>query len=75
MLFRSHRYYLLTVEFGIRTYRTYLEWCDEAERMLKDGADGKMEKGAGGADETSVETEDTVEGAEAEEKGAGCNEK
>ena len=71
----THRYYLLTVEFGIRTYRTYLEWCDEAERMLKDGADGKMEKGAGGADETSVETEDTVEGAEAEEKGAGCNEK
>ena len=57
----THRYYLLTVEFGIRTYRTYLEWCDEAERMLKDGADGKMEKGAGGADETSVETEDTVE--------------
>ncbi len=71
----THRYYLLTVVFGIRTYRTYLEWCDEAERMLKDGADGKMEKGAGGADETSVETEDTVEGAEAEEKGAGCNEK
>lgn len=71
----THRYYLLTVELGIRTYRTYLEWCDEAERMLKDGADGKMEKGAGGADETSVETEDTVEGAEAEEKGAGCNEK
>ena len=71
----THRYYLLTVEFGIRTYRTYLEWCDEAERMLKDGADGKIEKGAGGADETSVETEDTVEGAEAEEKGAGCNEK
>ena len=71
----THRYYLLTVEFGIRTYLTYLEWCDEAERMLKDGADGKMEKGAGGADETSVETEDTVEGAEAEEKGAGCNEK
>ncbi|MDE7339550.1 MAG: PadR family transcriptional regulator [Lachnospiraceae bacterium] len=73
----THRYYLLTVEFGIKTYRTYLEWCDEAERMLKDGADGKMEKGVIGEDEASVETEDTVEGtgaetaAEVEEKGAG----
>lgn len=30
----THRYYLLTVEFGIRTYRTYLEWCEMAEKML-----------------------------------------
>lgn len=30
----AHRYYLLTVEFGIRTYRTYLEWCREAKEIL-----------------------------------------
>lgn len=34
----AHKYYLLTVEFGIKTYRTYLEWCEEAEEFL-------MEKG------------------------------
>lgn len=31
----THRYYLLTVEFGIRTYRAYLEWCEMAEDMLR----------------------------------------
>lgn len=30
----AHKYYLLTVEFGIKTYRTYLEWCEEAEEFL-----------------------------------------
>jgi len=30
----AHQYYLLTVDFGIRTYRTYLEWCGEAKRLL-----------------------------------------
>lgn len=30
----THKYYLLTVEFGIKTYRTYLEWCAEAKAML-----------------------------------------
>lgn len=30
----SHIYYLLTVEFGIKTYRTYLEWCEEAKKIL-----------------------------------------
>lgn len=30
----SHKYYLLTVEFGIKTYRTYLEWCEEAKKIL-----------------------------------------
>ena len=25
----AHRYYLMTVRFGIRTYRTYIEFCDE----------------------------------------------
>lgn len=32
----THKYYLLTVEFGIRTYRTYLEWCREAKKLLAD---------------------------------------
>lgn len=30
----AHRYYLLTVEFGLKTYRAYLEWCKEAKDML-----------------------------------------
>lgn len=29
----AHKYYLLTVEFGIKTYRTYLEWCEEAKKF------------------------------------------
>ncbi|NLL78031.1 MAG: hypothetical protein GX235_12450 [Clostridiales bacterium] len=31
----AHEYYLLTVRFGIRTYRAYLEWCKEAEEILR----------------------------------------
>lgn len=31
----AHRYYLLTVEFGIKTYTAYMEWCKEAKSMLK----------------------------------------
>lgn len=30
----THKYYLLTVEFGIKTYRAYLEWCEEAKKIL-----------------------------------------
>lgn len=30
----AHKYYLLTVEFGIKTYRAYLEWCEDAKRLL-----------------------------------------
>lgn len=30
----THKYYLLTVEFGIKTYHAYLEWCEEAKEML-----------------------------------------
>lgn len=30
----AHQYYLLTVEFGIRTYQAYLEWCREAKDIL-----------------------------------------
>jgi len=32
----AHKYYLLTVKFGVKTYRTYLEWCKEAKKMLTD---------------------------------------
>lgn len=33
---KAHKYYLLTVEFGIKTYRAYLEWCEETKKILKD---------------------------------------
>lgn len=33
----AHKYYLLTVEFGIKTYQTYLEWCKEAKKLLMGG--------------------------------------
>lgn len=35
----AHKYYLLTVEFGIKTYRTYLEWCKEAKKFLIDNGE------------------------------------
>lgn len=31
----THKYYLLTVEFGIKTYEAYLEWCQEAATLLE----------------------------------------
>ncbi|MCM1176002.1 MAG: PadR family transcriptional regulator [Blautia sp.] len=43
----THRYYLLTVEFGIKAYHAFLEWCDEAKEQLgggnveKESAEGK----------------------------------
>lgn len=30
----AHKYYLHTVEFGIKAYRAYLEWCEEAKAIL-----------------------------------------
>jgi len=33
----AHKYYLLTVKFGIKTYQTYLEWCKEAKKILAGG--------------------------------------
>lgn len=30
----THKYYLLTVEFGIKAYRAYLEWCEEVKKIL-----------------------------------------
>lgn len=35
----THKYYLLTVEFGLKTYQTYLEWCEEAKKLLKGNGD------------------------------------
>ena len=35
----AHKYYLLTVEFGIRTYHTYLEWCKDAKNFLIDNGE------------------------------------
>lgn len=32
----THKYYLLTAEFGVKTYQAYLEWCREAKVMLKE---------------------------------------
>ncbi len=33
----THKYYLLTVRFGIKTYRAYLEWCKETKKLLAGG--------------------------------------
>ena len=30
----AHKYYLLTVQLGLKTYRAYLEWCKEAKEFL-----------------------------------------
>ena len=32
----THRYYHLTVRFGVKTYETYLEWCKEAKEQIKE---------------------------------------
>lgn len=34
----EHQYYLLTVEFGLQTYRAYLEWCETAGKILAEDA-------------------------------------
>ncbi len=31
---RAHFYYLLTAKFGVKAYEAYLEWCEEAKRLL-----------------------------------------
>lgn len=33
----THRYYLLTVMFGLKSYESYLQWCEEAKQLLKEG--------------------------------------
>ena len=32
----THKHYYLTVRFGIRTYESYLTWCEEAKELLKE---------------------------------------
>lgn len=32
----THKHYYLTVQFGIKTYESYLEWCEEAKRLIKE---------------------------------------
>jgi DNA-binding PadR family transcriptional regulator len=32
----AHRYYLLTAMFGERVYKAYLEWCEEARKILEE---------------------------------------
>lgn len=31
----DHLYYLLTAKFGVKIYQSYLEWCKEANKLLK----------------------------------------
>lgn len=32
----THKHYYLTVQFGIKTYEAYLEWCKEAKKYIKE---------------------------------------
>ncbi|MGJ7922182.1 hypothetical protein [Neobacillus sp. LXY-4] len=32
----AHKYYLLTGMFGKRVYETYLEWCEDARKILEE---------------------------------------
>ncbi len=32
----THKHYYLTVKFGIKTYESYLEWCEEAKEQIKE---------------------------------------
>ena len=31
----DHQYYLLTAQFGVEIYKTYLAWCKQTEKVLK----------------------------------------
>ena len=31
----THKHYYLTVKFGIKTYESYLEWCQEAKEQIR----------------------------------------
>lgn len=35
----AHKYYLLTVEFGLKTYHAYLEWCEETKKFLTENGE------------------------------------
>ena len=32
----THKYYYLTVRFGIQTYEMHLAWCKEAKKQIKE---------------------------------------
>ena len=32
----THKHYYLTVQFGIKTYESYLEWCKEAKILIEE---------------------------------------
>ena len=32
----THKHYYLTVRFGIKTYESYLEWCHDAKKQIKE---------------------------------------
>lgn len=32
----THKHYYLTVQFGIKTYEAYLNWCKEAKSLIKE---------------------------------------
>lgn len=32
----EHTYYMLTAMFGVKAYQAYLEWCEEAKKILED---------------------------------------
>lgn len=32
----THKYYYLTVQFGMKTYEAYLTWCQEAKEKIKE---------------------------------------
>lgn len=31
----THKYYYLTVQFGIKTYESYVKWCEEAKLLIE----------------------------------------
>lgn len=31
----DHKYYFLTALFGVKSYEAYLDWCEEAKKILK----------------------------------------
>lgn len=33
----AHEYYMLTAMFGVKVYKAYLEWCEEAKDILQKG--------------------------------------
>ena len=37
----AHKYFILTVKFGINSYEAYLKWCKEAKEVLGASKRGK----------------------------------